>query len=90
MKNYIFIIYFVIIGIIAVIMTVHDKSAAKKNKFRVPEARLMLTGFLGGALPMYITMKIIRHKTKHKKFMIGLPAEIILQIAIIIFLHKIY
>jgi uncharacterized membrane protein YsdA (DUF1294 family) len=39
-------------------------------------------GLVGGALPMYITMKLIRHKTKHKKFMLGLPAEIILHVAL--------
>jgi DNA polymerase III epsilon subunit-like protein len=30
-----------------------------------------------------LTMKKIRHKTKHKKFMLGLPAEVILHILII-------
>ena len=37
---------------------------------------------------MYLTMHIIRHKTLHKRFMIGLPALIILQIAIILILTK--
>ena len=40
-------------------------------------------GLLGAAGPMYLTMKKIRHKTKHKKFMLGLPAEVILHILII-------
>lgn len=67
---------------VAVIITVADKSAAKRNKWRVPEATLMLIGLFGGALPMYVTMKTIRHKTKHKKFMIGLPLEIALHAAV--------
>lgn len=77
------IIYFVLIGIVAVAITVGDKLAAKKGKWRVPEAILMLIGLFGGALPMFVTMKTIRHKTKHMKFMIGLPLEIALHAAII-------
>ena len=41
----------------------------------------MYLGALGGALPMYVTMRIIRHKTKHKKFMIGLPVFAVIQAA---------
>ncbi len=69
-------IYVAVVSVIGVIFTVYDKIASKKCKNgrgRVPENTLMYLGFLGGALPMYITMRIIRHKTKHKKFMVGLP-----------------
>ena len=86
MKNYayIIIIYWLIISAAAVYLTVKDKAAAKAGKWRVPEATLMLVGLFGGAEAMYATRKKIRHKTKHKKFMIGLPAEIILHILIIV------
>ena len=77
------VIYAVLIGIVSVVITVADKSAAKRGKWRVPEATLMLIGLFGGALPMFVTMKTIRHKTKHMKFMIGLPLEIALHAAII-------
>lgn len=77
------IIYAVLIGIVAVAITIGDKSAAKRGKWRVPEATLMLIGLFGGALPMFITMKTIRHKTKHMKFMIGLPLEIAFHAAIV-------
>lgn len=77
------IVYFALIGLVAVFITVSDKFAAKRNKWRVPEATLMLIGLFGGALPMLVTMKTIRHKTKHKKFMIGLPLEIALHAAIV-------
>lgn len=85
MNNYVYIIiYFVAVSTLSVFMTVKDKIAAKNHSWRVPEATLMLLGIFGGAEAMYLTMKIIRHKTKHPKFMIGLPAEIILHIAAII------
>ena len=83
-------IYVVMIGVVAVALTVGDKSAAKRGQWRVPEATFMMIGLFGGALPMFITMKTIRHKTKHMKFMIGLPLEIALHAAIIclaIYLH---
>lgn len=79
------IIYFALISLVAVIVTLADKVAAQKGAWRVPEATLMLIGLFGGALAMYITMKTIRHKTKHKKFMIGLPFEIALHAAIVCF-----
>lgn len=77
------IIYFALISLVAIVVTVADKAAAKKGAWRVPEATLMLIGLFGGALAMLITMKTIRHKTKHMKFMIGLPLEIALHAAII-------
>ncbi len=70
------VIYLAVIAVVAVVVTAADKLAAKKGAWRIPEATLMLIGLFGGALPMYVTMKTIRHKTKHKKFMIGLPLEI--------------
>ena len=69
--------YFIGISLTGIILACSDKSAARKNRRRVPERRLMTVGLLGGALAMYITMRVIRHKTLHKKFMWGLPAMII-------------
>lgn len=64
-------------------MTVKDKKAAIKGKRRVPEKTLILVGLCGAAVPMFITMRIIHHKTKHIKFMLGLPLEALLHITII-------
>lgn len=77
-------IWFAVVSLAAVIITVADKVFARKGKWRIPEATLMLVGLAGGALAMLITMKVIRHKTLHNKFMLGLPAEIILHIALVI------
>ena len=85
LMQYYFLYYFAFISIVAVIITVHDKSAAKKQKRRIPEKTLFLVALLGGALAMYITMLSIRHKTLHKRFMIGLPLIIVLQAGILIY-----
>ena len=79
----IFLAYYVLVAAISVAITVFDKSAAKKGAWRISEYMLMMVGLAGGALPMFITMKKIRHKTKHMKFMIGLPAEMVLHVLII-------
>lgn len=86
-----FISYLAFISVVTAAITVADKIKAGKGAFRVPEKTLFILAFLGGSAAEYITMKIIRHKTLHKRFMIGLPVIILLQIlatAFIIF--KIY
>ena len=75
--------YIALISLIAVILTVHDKRAAVKHKWRVRESTLLLAAALGGAAAMLVTMRLIRHKTKHAKFMMGLPAIIAVQVVII-------
>ena len=69
-------IYFTVVSVVAIIMTIVDKSKAKRDAWRIPEATLMTVGLFGGAIAMYVTMKTIRHKTKHKKFMIGLVSRL--------------
>ena len=61
----------------AVIFTVYDKIAAKVGNRRIPERTLFTIAAFGGAVAMYATMVMIRHKTKHKSFMIGIPAIIV-------------
>ncbi len=68
-------------------MTVTDKKAAEKGKQRISENALILTALLGGSASMYYTMKTIRHKTLHKKFMIGLPLITVLHIIAGVFLY---
>ncbi len=75
--------YILIISLVSVVVTIKDKSCAKKGKWRVPEKTLFILSALGGSVAMYITMKAIRHKTQHKRFMIGIPLIMAAQAAII-------
>lgn len=70
---YILISYLVIVGIISFIIVPVDKHKAQADKWRVKESTLFLLSAIGGAVPMYISMQLFRHKTKHKSFMIGIP-----------------
>ncbi len=82
-------VYIAVISVIAIIITVYDKAASKSKKQRISEKALMAIGFFGGATAMYAAMQVIRHKTQHKKFMIGLPLFIVIHIAIIMFIYLI-
>ena len=69
-------------NLLAIVLTVSDKVRAKKGKWRVPEDTLLFVALLGGAVGEYITMRLILHKTRHKKFMITLPVFILLHAAL--------
>ena len=76
-------IYIAVISIVSVIVCCYDKIASKHmTKHRTRERTLLLLSALGGSVAMLITMFIIRHKTKHIKFMLGIPLIIIAQIAL--------
>lgn len=71
--------YFIFINFAAAFVAWLDKRRALQGRWRVPEKTLFLFALLGGALGMFLMMKAIRHKTRHKRFMIGLPALILAQ-----------
>jgi uncharacterized membrane protein YsdA (DUF1294 family) len=75
-------IYLATISFVAAILTAHDKRAAKHGSRRISEATLLIVSAIGGSVAMLAMMKAIRHKTKHKRFMVGIPVMIILQIAV--------
>lgn len=77
-------LYLLIINFISAFICAFDKYRAKKGGFRVPESTLFTLCLMGGSVGMYLTMKVIRHKTRHKRFMIGIPLIIILQIAVLL------
>ena len=95
--SYVPYIYLALITVISIIVTLYDKAVAglsykispKENgksnkngpKIRVPEAALLILSALGGSVGMLLTMLLIRHKTKKAKFMVGIPAIIVLQVA---------
>jgi len=75
--------YLALISVIAIVLTVYDKRAALKGRWRVKESTLIIISILGGAVAMLATMRLARHKTKHAKFMVGIPVIVILQAAAI-------
>lgn len=84
-------VYLVIINAFAVHQTKRDKQLSNVPKesskyWRIPESQLMLISAMGGSFGMYLTMRKIRHKTQHPKFMVGIPVIMALQIALAMFI----
>lgn len=74
--------YLLIVNIVAFVMYYLDKQKAKKDKWRTPESALIGVAALGGSIGALLGMKVFRHKTKHKKFTIGVPLILIIQVAV--------
>ena len=64
-----------------------DKYKAKKGKWRISEATLLLIAVIGGSIGAWAGMRLWHHKTMHKKFKYGIPVIIILQVAIAVYLQ---
>ena len=64
-----------------------DKLKAKKGKWRISEATLLLMAVIGGSTGAWAGMRIWHHKTLHKKFRYGIPTIIIMQIALVVYLY---
>ena len=81
----IFFAYIAVVSLCSIVVCVYDKKISKRNnvKLRIPEKSLFIWSAVGGSVAMFITMRLIRHKTKHLSFMIGIPAIILVQAALI-------
>ena len=84
----IFLIYLLLINFIAFLLTYYDKKASKIGLRRVKENTLMLVALLGGSAAMYITMKMIHHKTRVSLFMVGLPFIFVVEMILVIFIAR--
>ena len=89
-KAEIIVAVYLIIAVIAVAVTVYDKLAAGSSHMRIPENTLLLIAVFGGALPMFLTMRLIHHKTRYSKFMIGLPMIILLELLVVLIAGWLY
>ena len=78
------IVYFVFINLLSMCVCVLDKRRAVKAKRRISEKTLFLLCFFGGCPLMYLTMLTIRHKTLHKRFMIGIPFIFLVQLSLLL------
>jgi uncharacterized membrane protein YsdA (DUF1294 family) len=79
--------YLLAINAVTFIVYGIDKYKAKKAKWRIPEATLLLLAVLGGSVGAWGGMKAWHHKTMHKKFKYGIPAILLIQIVLMAYLH---
>ena len=76
-------IYLAVTNVVTFFMYGVDKWKAKMSKWRIRETALLGLAVFGGSIGAWLGMKVWHHKTQHKKFKYGVPAIIIVQLAII-------
>ena len=81
--------YLLAVNIVTFILYGIDKYKAKKGKWRISEATLLTMAAIGGSIGAWAGMRLWHHKTMHKKFKYGIPVIIIMQIALVAYLHTI-
>ena len=83
-----FTIYLIVINFVTFLIYGIDKLKAKRGKWRIPESVLLTLAGVGGSIGALFGMWAFRHKTKHKKFTIGVPLILAAQVALLIAIWK--
>ena len=78
-------VYFLLANIVGFALMGIDKQKAKRHAWRISEANLLLTALFGGSIGAWAGMYLFHHKTKHLKFVIGIPFIIALQLGVTYF-----
>ena len=82
------VIYYLLgINLLAFLLFGIDKWKARQGRWRIPEATLLLLAALGGSIGALAGMCVFHHKTKHKKFAIGLPLILLAQVVLAYFIY---
>ena len=81
--------YLLVVSAIGALVSIYDKIAARNGWGRVPERTLFFWTLVGGGPGVYASMLLIRHKTLHRSFMLGIPAIMILQLEICMGIYNI-
>ena len=78
-------LYLLIMNAAGFLVMTADKLFAKSGAWRVPERNLLGIAAIGGSIGVWLAMYIVRHKTRHEKFVIGVPAILAAQIGLVLF-----
>ena len=81
-------LYLLIVNALGFLLMLVDKRKAQKNLWRIPEATLFLMAAIGGSIGSIAGMYKFRHKTRHWYFVIGMPAILIAQLALVFLLLR--
>ena len=80
-------VWLAVINLLTFIVYGADKRRARKGKGRVPEKTLFLLPLLGGSIGALLGMRVFHHKTKHWYFVWGIPAILLAQIALAVWIY---
>ena len=79
-------LYLLIVNALGFYMMWSDKRKAIKDAWRTPERNFFIVALIGGSVGCWMGMQTFRHKTKHIKFTVGIPAILLGQIALVVWL----
>ena len=79
-------VYLIIVNLTSFVMFAVDKYKAIHKQRRIPEKRLLLSAVIGGSVGALLGMLVCCHKTKHLKFILGVPAILIIHLALAFYL----
>lgn len=65
-----------------------DKWKAKNYGWRIPESTLFIIAMIGGSIGAIIGMRLFHHKTRHRRFVYGMPAILMIQLLFFYILSK--
>ena len=80
------ILYLILINAVGFVFMLTDKYKAQNKLRRTPEAVLMLVAVIGGSLGSLLGMYAVRHKTKHRKFSVGIPVLLLIHCLILYYI----
>ena len=75
-------VYLLIVNVAAFATYGADKRRAKQGRWRVPEKTLFLLVIVGGSVGALLGMWCFHHKTRHWYFRYGIPAILVVQLAL--------
>ena len=84
----VFYLYLLIINAAGFLLMLVDKFKARRGLWRIPEATLMGVAALGGGIGSLAGMYLVRHKTQHPKFTVGIPVILVIQIILAFWLLR--
>lgn len=88
MTDHLILLYLTIINAAGFLLMLIDKQKARRGAWRIPEATLIWVAILGGSIGSLIGMHLFRHKTRHLKFLLGIPLILFAQLGLVIWLYR--
>ena len=79
-------VYLAAVNLVAFALYGIDKAKARRGAWRISEKMLFLLPLLGGSIGALLGMRVFHHKTKHWYFVWGIPAILLVQLALAAYL----
>ncbi len=75
--------YLAAVNLLTFVLYGIDKRRSRRNRWRIPERRLLLLALVGGSIGALMAMVFFHHKTRHPQFKYGVPLILMLQLALV-------